>query len=209
MAQHAKEAITTPKGNLKWTFIDGLGKETEKNSGKYKYQTVVKVLATDPTCIEAMVHIDQFWVDNKPKNAKAKPKTRAYKMEEDETTGEETGYVLFGMSTVTTFPSGDKKVVKLFTAKAPVREVSLGGKKIGAESLGRGIGTLAIYEYNGSFGTTMYLDAISLSKFVEYTGGVDVESIDADDDAEDIGLGEAVVGTDEVAEEAPKDAPRV
>ena len=213
MAQHAKEAITTPKGNLKWTFIDGLGKETENGSKKYKYQTVVKVLATDPTCIEAMAHIDQFWVDNKPKNAKAKPKTRAYKMEEDETTGEETGYVLFGMSTVTTFPSGDKKVVKLFTAKAPVREVSLGGKKIGAESLGRGIGTLAIYEYNGSFGTTMYLDAISLSRFRPYVGGVDVESIEEDDDAEEIGLGGATVSTAEVQEEAeeeqPKDAPRV
>jgi len=205
MANHAKEAYTSPKGNLKWAFVDGQGKETERGSGKYKYSVVVKLLATDPECIKAMAHIDQFWTDNKPKNAKVKPKTKAYKMEEDEHTGEETGYVYFSFSTSTSFPSGDKKVVKLFTAKTPVREVSLGGKKIGEASLGRAIGTLAIYEFNGSFGTTCFLDAISLSKFVEYVGGVDAESIEADDDAEDIGLGEAVVGTDSVAEEAPEE----
>jgi len=210
MANHAKEAYTSPKGNLKWAFVDGMGKETEKNSGKYKYSVVVKLLATDPSCVEAMAHIDQFWIDNKPKNAKVKPKTKAYKMEEDEHTGEETGYVYFSFSTATTFPSGDKKVIKLFTAKTPVREVSLNGKKIGEESLGRAMGTLAIYEFNGSFGTTCFLDAISLSKFVEYVGGVDAADVEADDDAEDIGLGETVVGTDSVAEEEqPTEAPRV
>ena len=206
MAQHAKEAWTSPKGNLKWTFIDGKGKETKKNSGNYKYQTVVKLLATDPLCIEAMAHIDAFWAENRPKHSKLKPKTKAYKMEEDDNTGEETGFVLFGFSTVTSFPSGDAKIVKLFTAKEPIREVSLKGKKIGEGSLGRAIGTLAIYEYEGSFGTTCYLDAISLSKFEEYVSGINVSSVEADDDAEEIDLGETVVGTDAVAEE---ETPRV
>jgi len=208
MANHAKENFTSPKGNLKWAFITKQGKETEQGSGKYKYSIVVKVPKEEAE--EAMKFIDTFWADNKPKNAKARPKTKAYKMEEDAETGEETGYVLFGFSTATTFPSGDKKVVKIFTAKAPIREVTLGDKQIGEESLGRAIGTLAIYEFNNQFGTTCYLDAVSLSKFVAYAGGgVDASTVEADDDAEDIGLGEAVVGTDEVAEEAPKDAPRV
>lgn len=204
---HAKEAFTTPKGNLKWTFVDGQGKETEKDSGQYKYQTVVRVHEDEPECKEAIKRIDEFWTENKPKAAKPRPKTTAYKYEEDEETGERTGYVYFGMSTVTQFPSGDPKVVKIFTAKAPVREVTLGGKKIGDESIGRGIGTLSIYEFNGSFGTTLFLDALSLSKFVEYVGGVDASQVEADEEAEDIDLGTTEVGTDAVADEA--EAPRV
>ena len=154
MATLPKEAYTTPRGNLLWTFIDGKGKETEKNSGKYKYQTVVKVPLAEAQ--EAIDYIDNFWKENKPKAAKPRPKTSAYKYEEDEDTGERTGFVYFGLSTVTAFPSGDPKVVKLFTAKAPVREVQLNGKKIGEGSIGRGMGTLAIYEYNGSYGTTLF-----------------------------------------------------
>jgi len=207
----AKIKFTTPKGNLKWAFVTGKGKETEKNSNKYKYSVVVKAHQDLPEVKEAIKQIDEFWTENKPKAAKPRPKTTAYKYEEDEETGEKTGYVYFGMSTNTTFPSGDTKLVKLFTAKTPVREVQLGDKKIGEESIGRGIGSLAIYEYNGSFGTTLYLDALSLSKFVEYVGGTDASDVTTDDDAEDIDLGETVVDTSAVQEEAsePSEKPRV
>jgi len=202
----AKEKFTTPKGALKWAFIDGKGKETEQGSGKFKYSVVVKVSLADAQ--EAIALIDNFWVENKPKQAKPKAKTMAYKYEVDETAEENrTGYVLFGLSTSTTFPSGDAKVVKIFTAKAPVREVKLNGKKIGDKSLGRGIGTLAIYEYNGTYGTTLFLDAISLSTFSEYVGGTDVSDVTTDDDAEDIDLGETTVDTSAVEDEAEK--PRV
>ena len=94
----AKEKFITPKGNLKWAFVTGKGKETEKNSGKYKYSVVVKVLEADAK--EAIKHIDEFWAENKPKAAKPRPKTSAYKYEEDEETGERTGYVYFGTDAV-------------------------------------------------------------------------------------------------------------
>ena len=203
---YPKEAYTTPKGNLRWAFVDGKGKENKKKPGEFKYQVVVSVPLAEAQ--EAIDYIDNFWKENRPKGSKANPKTKAYKYEEDADTGELTGMVFFGLSTKTTFPSGDKKVVKLFTAKAPVREVQLGGKSIGEESIGRGMGSLAIYEYDG-FGTTLFLDAISLSKFVEYVGGVDASDVVTDDDAEDIGLGETVVGTDAVADDTPTEAPRV
>ena len=205
MGQYANEKATTPKGNLKWAFVTGEGR-------KDKFSVVVKVHKDEPEAIEAMKHIDEFWTANKPKGAKPRPKTKAYKMEEDEDTGAETGYVYFSASTPTTYgKSGDKKTVKIFTAKAPVREVSLNGKQIGEESIGRAMGVLAIYEYEGSFGTTMYLDAISLSKFVEYVGGVDASDVVTDDDADDIDLGETVVGTEAVQEEetSSEDTPRV
>ena len=207
---YAKENFTTPKGNLKWAFVDGKGKEVKQKNAPstYKYQVVVSV--PEAQAKEAMEHIDEFWAENRPKGSKAKPKTAAYKYEEDDDTGERTGNVFFGMSTVTHFPSGDPKVVKLFTAKKPIREVKLNGKKIGDESLGRGIGTLAIYEYEGSYGTTLYLDAISLSKFVEYVGGVDVDRVEEDEEAEDIDLGETAVDTSAVQDdEEQPEKPRV
>lgn len=205
----SKEKFTSPKGNLKWCMITGKGKETKKGSDKFKYQVVVSVDAKDPEAIKLMKSIDTFWAENKPKGAKPRPKTKAYKMEEHEETGEETGRVYFGFSTPTQYgTSGDAKKIKVFTAKTPVREVDLGSKQVGEESIGRAMGVLAIYEYEGSFGTTLYLDAISLSKFVQYEGGgVDAEDVVTDDEAEDIDLGETVVGTDSVQEEA--DAPRV
>ena len=199
---YPKEAFTSPKGNMKWAFISGEGR-------KGKYSIVISVPEAEAK--EAMTAMDEFWKENKPKASKPRPKSTGYKYEEDEETGERTGNVYFSFSTGTTFPnSGDKKVVKIFTAKKPVREVSLGTKKVGEGSLGRGIGTLAIFEYEGTFGTTLYLDAISLSKFVEYVGGVDASSVEEDEDAEDIDLGTEVVDTSAVQEEdAPEDAPRV
>jgi len=196
-----KMKFTSPKGSPLWTIVTGKGKETEKGSNKFKYQTVIKVHQDD--AVAEMKIIDDFWAENKPKGAKARPKTKAYKMEEDKETGEETGYVLFGFSTPTTYgTSGDAKKIKVFTAKAPIREVALGDKQIGEGSIARAMGVLATYEYNGSYGTTLYLDAISLSKFAAYEGGgATAEDVVEDEEAEDIDLGETVVGTESVETE--------
>ena len=199
---YAKEKFTTPKGNLKWAFVTGEGR-------KDKFSVVVKVHKDEPECIEAMKHIDEFWDTNRPQGSKAKPKTKAYKMEEDDDTGVETGYVYFSASTPTTYgKSGDKKTVTIFTAKPPVRKVDLGTKQIGEESIGRAMGVLSIYEYEGSYGTTIYLDALSLSKFVQYEGSIDAGDVVTDDDAEDIDLGEVSVGTDSVQDEETPEVPR-
>jgi len=202
MAGYAKEAFTSPKGNMKWAFITGDGR-------KDKFSIVISVPETEAK--DAMAAIDLFWKENKPKQSKPRPKSTGYKFEEDEETGERTGNVYFSFSTGTAFPSGDKKVVKVFTAKKPVREVSLGAKKVGEGSIGRAIGSLAIFEYEGTYGTTLYLDAISLSKFVEYVGGVDASDVEEDEDAEDIDLGMEAVEASDVQEETPEepaDVPR-
>lgn len=202
MARHPHEAFTSPKGFLTANHI-------EKPNKKGKLKTIVVVPKAEAQ--EAMDYIDNFWKENRPKGSKIQPKHKGYMAGTDEETGEETGDILFVFSTNPTFgTSGDKKVVKLFTAKAPVREVKLDGKLMGNESIGRGMGELAIYEYDGDYGVTLYLDAVSISKFVPYVGGVDASDVVTDDDAEDIDLGMATVGTDEVQdEEQPTDAPRV
>ena len=72
------------------------------------------------------------------------------------------------------------------------------------------MGSLAIYEYEGSFGTTIYLDAISLSKFREYVGGADESDVVIDDDAEDIDIPMATADVSTAVEEVEsKDKPRV
>lgn len=174
--------FTTPKGNLKWAFISGDGRDG-------KYSIVVKV--PEEQAKAKMAIIDQFWKDNKPQQAKKpRPRTTGYKYEEDDETGERTGYVLFSLSTNSTWPSGDKVEIGIFTAKKPVKKLDLGNKKIGEESLGFGVGTLSIYEYEGQYGTTLYLSGVQLSTFVEYTGGgIDEADLEADEDAEDIDLG--------------------
>lgn len=200
---YPKEAFTSPKGDLKWAFITGEGR-------KGKYSVVVSV--PEAQAKAAMDYIDSWWKENRPKQSKPRPKSTGYKYEEDEETGERTGNVYFSFSTGTSFPSGDAKVVKIFTAKKPVAEVTLGNKKIGEGSLGRAIGSLAIFEYEGTYGTTLYLDALSLSKFVEYVGGVEAADVEEDEEAEDIGLSMATVDSSDVQEEkeeVPSEYPRV
>ncbi len=200
MAQYAKEAFTSPKGTFGTAHI-------ERPNKKGKLKAIIVVPKAEAK--EAMAHIDAFWKENRPRGSKALPTHKGYMIGTDEETGEETGDVLFIFSTNPEFPSGDKKVVKVFTAKKPIREVVLDGKLIGRASVGRAIGTLAIYEYDGDYGLSLYLDAVSLSKFVPYVGGVDAEDIDEDEDAEDIELGTTVVGTEAVSDEEPTDKPRV
>ena len=200
MAQYAKEAFTSPKGTFGTAHI-------EKPNKKDKLKAIIVVPEAEAK--EAMAHIDAFWKENRPKGSKAVPKHKGYMVGTDEETGEETGEILFIFKTNPVFPSGDKKIVKVFTAKKPVREVQLNGQLIGRESVGKAIGTLAIYEYDGEYGVSLYLDAISLSKFVPYVGGVDINDIDEDDDAEDINLGTTVVGTDAVEDEEVAEKPRV
>ena len=177
MAKFNKEAFTSPKGQIKWAFITGEGR-------KDKYSIVISVPEAEAK--EAMEAIDLFWKENRPKQAKPRPKSTGYKYEEDEESGERTGNVYFSFSTGTSFPSGDAKVIKIFRAKPPVVELDLGAKKIGEGSVGRAIGALSIFEYEGTYGTTLYLDAVSLSKFMEYVGGVDASSVEADEDADDM-----------------------
>ena len=201
MANFAKEAFTSPKGNFGTAHI-----ERPNKKGKLK----VIIVVPKAEAKEAMAHIDAFWADNRPRGSKVKPVHKGYMEGTDQDTGELTGDVLFIFKTNPEFPSGDKKIVKVFTAKKPVREVKLNGVQIGRESIGRAMGSLAIYEYDGEYGVSLYLDAISISKLVKYTGGVDVADIDEDDEAEDVDLGTTVVGTDAIEEEEqPTEAPRV
>lgn len=196
---NAIEKIKSTKGELQWVTITGEGKENL--SGKMKYQANVVL---DPQNVPAdaalVAKMDTFWEENKPKGFKRKPKSMGYYFNEpvldvdgDPTYDEEgkkifnkNGKVHLTFSTDTSYAkTGDIKEIKVYNAKANV--VSLGDKTIGNGSIGYIAGAMGIYtsEKNGKIldaGVTLYLDAIQLTKFVEFTGSDAGFAADADED---------------------------
>jgi len=191
--------INSPKGELAWVNITGEGKENM--SGKLQY---VASLILDPKNVPAhqefIDKIDEFWADNKPQfMGKRKAKSLGYSLcdplrdaegqpirdEEDKVKYDPDGRVTVSFKTATTFPDGSTKIVRIFNAKN--KEVALGNKKIGNGSVGFVSGALDIYEVTDSkkksidAGVTIYLDAIQLVKFVEYSSDAGFEAVEDED----------------------------
>ena len=207
----------TPKGELAWVTHQGEGKENM--SGKMQY---VASLILDPINNKEhkdyIVAIDSFWEANKPEGRK-KAKSLGYKLsdpllddkgekqydDDDKLIYDPKGRVTVTFKTGTTWPDGKTKVVKIYNSKNKI--VSLGDASIGNGSIGHLSGAIGIYinkNKQGKImdaGATLYLDAIQLKKFVEYTGG-DAGFAASEDEDED-----AFVGVDEDAGFDGEDAP--
>lgn len=154
----AIQQITTPRGTLNWVTISGKGK-TDLN-GRDIY--TVDLVLTPEEAAPLLNSIEEFWEDNKPKNAKA-PKSNGAKELDD-------GNYRFVFKTATTYPSGDAKKIDVYDAKGRVTD--LGDKRIGNGSVGRVAGAMAIYDAGvAARGVTLYLDKVQISKLLEYTGG--------------------------------------
>lgn len=149
--------ITTPKGELRWATINGLGK-TDLN-GNQIY--TVDVVMTPDEAQPMIDSLEAFWEENKPKGAKA-AKSTGYKMTDD-------GMVCFTLKTKTTYPkSGDPKKITVYDARAqPIAFPD--DKRIGNGSIGRASGMAAVYDAGvAARGVTLYLDAVQIIKLVEY-----------------------------------------
>ena len=181
-------ACETAVGDLEWVFINGSVKKDLKGNPTYTANVVMSAEKAKPL----MDQIDAYWDEHKPKGAKRK--SSGYKdhtvkdMKASEEAGEpvyvETGKIMFTAKTGTSYKSGDEKIIKIFNVKG--NEVSLQGKKIGNGSRGLlGLG-LAMYDVNPSArGTTLYLNYIQISKFVEYAGGGTASGAIEDDEGGD------------------------
>ena len=184
MTQALKQ-YDSPVGEFEWVFIDGEGKKNLQNKQEYTVDLVLDADAAE----QAKADIQEFWEDNKPKGAK-EPKSLGFyphRVRNPEWDGEdpdtkwlETGKTVLRFKTGTAYPNGDQKIIKIFNAKG--NEVSLQGKKIGNGSRGRVSGAMDIYDINAaSRGVTLYLNGVQLSKFVEYTGGVNFSEMEDED----------------------------
>lgn len=170
----------SPRGELEWVTITGEGKENM--SGKLQY---VANLVLDPENNEAdaayLAEIEQFWEDNKPPRFKKPAKSMGsypHKVKGDDTDEEgkpiyvEDGKVYLAFKTGTTYQDGSDKVVKIYNSKG--KEVNFTGA-IGNGTLGNISGAMGIYlakDPKGKTvidaGVTLYLDAIKISKLVEF-----------------------------------------
>jgi hypothetical protein len=166
----SKAKFVTPKGTLKWVFISGRGRKNL--NGVEEFTASVEVPIAEAK--EAMESIDALWAAEKPKGAK-EPKSTGYRVSEDGKT------VSFTLKTKTTYPNGEGKQVRVFNAKAE-QIILPDNTRIGNGSRGRLSGVAAVYDAGvAARGVTLYLDAVQLTKFVEYKEGSDFGADDEDD----------------------------
>jgi hypothetical protein len=209
MQKFRTDQYVAPKASeLRWVFIDQPGKEGPKgdNGEPGKFRLVADLVAkTDSDgCKALMKFIDDFLKENKPKGMKVK--SRGYYVIQEKTGGldedgvsimRDTDETSFSFWTGTHWADGKPVVVDIYNSKG--KKVSLGGKKIGNGSQGSISGSIDVYSHSGACGVSLYLNAIQLTKFEEYTTDAGFEAMDEDDDAFD-GVENDFEGT--VAEEA-------
>ncbi len=200
------KAYQSPVGDLEWVTISGKGKPNI--SGTLQY--LVSVVLEGNIAEVEKTKIDEYWADNKLKGIKVPKSLGYYKhvipaldddgepiLDEDgDPTKKETGKTVFVFKTGTTYKDGGAKKIPVFNAKGS--EVNLGDKKVGNGSRGRVTGAMGIYSVRSDAGkvidggATLYLNGLQLSKFVEFTGGVNFGALGEDEgdfDGFDDGMG--------------------
>jgi hypothetical protein len=172
----SKQSFKSPKGNLQWVYITGKGRPNLNGQDEFSAQVVVPADEAE----EAIAEIEAFWEANKPKGAKA-PKSLGFKEDDN-------GNVVFIFKTRPTMADGKAKVIRIFNAKA--EQVKLPEDvSIGNGSRGRISGQIAIYDAGAAArGATLYLDAIQVSKLIQYKGAD--TGFEADDDGDFVENGE-------------------
>ena len=177
----------TPKGELRWVYITGEGKEDL--NGNNKYSAAVVLDDRIPEHAAYMQEVQEYFNSNKPKNIDSAKSTGIYPLTEKAEDGSKvTVPHMFYLSfkTGTTYQDGSQKVIKTFNSKAV--QVDLGEQRIGNGSVGRIAGAMDMYYVKGpkgnvmQAGVTLYLDAIMLTKFIPYTGSSPFEEEDEDGD---------------------------
>ena len=184
--------VKTPVGELAWVFIDGDGKNTaEKPTDEpvWKRVATLHLLKGSEKCDKLIAKIDAVWEELKVTNAGIKkatlPKSLGYKEVKDKETDEPTGVIAFSFST-NSFWKKDNKPNFVQTLKKDGSPLELNDIKIGNGSRGMIHSQAGLYEYKGTFGISLYLNGIQLTKLVPYTGTtINAEEIDDDEVGED------------------------
>lgn len=172
----SKKSFKTPKGELKWAFLDGQGR-TNLN-GLQEFSITVHV--PEEEAQEGIDEIEAFWAENKPKGAKLK--SLGFKIED--------GVVIFNLKTRTEYADGKEKVIRLFDHKAKPLTLPE-GVRVGNGSRGKAAGIMAIYDAGpAARGVTLYLDAVQVTKLVEYAGGETGFEVEEDEN-EDVEMDDA------------------
>lgn len=210
----ATAKFKSPKGELEWVTISGEGKENL--SGKLQYCANVVIAANDPV----IAKIQKFWEDNKPAGYSKPPKsTGVYphtspsdaKDEAGKPVYTEDGQMYLSFKTGTTFPDGKTKKIQVYNAKAAKVELP-DGTMVGNGTIGILAGAMGIYVSKTpkgaitAAGVTLYLDAVQITKLVEFNSDAGFAAEEEDGWAGDEGWDGA---GDTPAAEPTKSKPRL
>ena len=203
---NTSDYVPVLEGELRWIFIDAPGKPAMDPTKPNRKQASLYVKSDSKGCKAFIKALEEFWKANKASGQKLK--SLGYREETvlkeggDEDKEEDwvkTGMTAFSFWTGACWPDGNDRVVQIYNSKGA--KVSLGGKKIGNGSYGAISGTMAMYHNGTNHGVSLYLNAIQLVKFVEFTDDAGFEA------QEEVEGGFEGVDTefDGVAEEATSD----
>jgi hypothetical protein len=186
MSKAPTENFVTTKGELVWVFIDG---NTTKNlKGQDIYKAGLRYDSDSEELAEVEKVIKDFWKKHKPKGKKIKsfgikPEMVVVKDadghvkmdKDDEPVKEHTGKHILTAWTQPSFPDGKEKSVPVYNSPKPPKQpviINLKGKKIGNGSRGFLSCTMQVYDRQDGAGVALYLNAIQLTHFEEFTGNV-------------------------------------
>lgn len=223
MAQ-PKLTYKTPLVPLNYAHISGQGKlryDPENKLNKddaTSYNYTITCFLTQEQADAANAEFKKFWNDNKPAGCTKQkyelikpvmePTLDAEGKEQKDDDGavikHETGMYSLEAKTNTVWASGDANNVKVM--RANTQPLNLGKKVIGEGSLGVIHGSIGISAFKGNEGLAFYLTTVQLKKFVEYTGGGEVN---ADELGDDEGMDDLGVDAADVSNEAPANTPDV
>lgn len=183
---NTSDYVPVLEGELRWIFIDAPGKPAMDPTKPNRKQASLYVKSDSAGCKAFIAALEGFWNANKAKGQKLK--SLGYREETvlkdggNEDKDEDyvkTGLTAFSFWTGANWPDGKDRVVDIYNAKG--MKVSLGGKKIGNGSYGAISGTMAMYHNGTNHGVSLYLNAVQLVKFVEFTQDA---GFDAQDEVE-------------------------
>jgi len=207
-----KVKVVTPVGELWYCQIAGQGKKNYNEDG-YVYTATVHLTGEAAEGLKAK--IDEVLGDP-PKGKKVKsvgyrdvykaPDGKFFTETSNREAGEDdvkTDITAFTFSTNTTFDDGRTKQISVYNAGKPnekPKKVNLGGRGIGNGSRGAISGIMQRFESGKDVGVSLFLNAVQITKYIEYSGDSGFDSQE-DGDFEDVESD----GTEGFAEEATQE----
>lgn len=197
MAKEKGQRFTTPRAEIIYVFMTGLGKQDKKQREQNlpgKFQAVLRIKSDHPELAELEAEVNAYFDEHKSKGIKKCKSTGIkpeYKKDENgEYTKELTGYTLINVWTGSVIKKRDGKggfteenaVIEIYNSKG--KKASLDGKLIGNGTIGRILGNMKTYEAKdtGEEGMVLYLNSLQIKTLVEY---IPENAPDAEEDSDD------------------------
>ena len=198
----------TPAGTLHWLFITGEGRDqSDKKDGSKMQKQATLHLHKDSAEAKALIaEIDRVWKEFKEFTPAIKPATKpkslGYKPVKDKETDEETDILAFSFSTNSFFPAKpgeapQPNIIKVFDKNGSdvTAAYHASGKLLGNGTYGKIFGSAGGYEFQSTYGVTLFLTGIQIGKPVWYEGTTVDAAVMAD--GEDLDLTPSLVIPDE------------